>query len=242
LVGGMQPRRILLAGLTEADTRRLQVYLLVESDRLCHEWRFVIEGPVDVYLYDGDEPPTVPGSLEQAPHQVRIVDDARRAEPGDLSVMRRPLQYEDFMDILAAVEQRKPPAAPPSLPAAAPSVRASAPAVTPQQALRFRLQRWPGISLLDAFPHGLRMASFITVRYLSVDELSSLSGVSLDGCRRFLNTMMDNGLLRAEPVERLGWSSAPVTPRVASTPASARPDRSLLTSLRAKLGILLERP
>ena len=77
------------------------------------------------------------------------------------------------------------------------------------------------------------MASFITVRYLSLDELASLSGVALEACRSFLDTMREHDLLRAEPAP--GVEAAMPVPAWAR--ASPRPDRSLLTSLRAKLGI-----
>lgn len=215
---GALQRRILLAGLSAADRRRLEVFLGVDSDRLRQHWRLVTEAPVDLYLYDADEAPTVPGSLESTPHQVRVMDD-RHAEPGDLSMLRRPLQYEPFIDILAAVEQQAPA---PAKPAAAVG-----------QAARFRLRRWPGASLLDAIPQGLRLASFITVRYLSLDELSSLSGVAPERCRSFLDTMREHDLLRAEPTP--GSGAAAEVPAWAR--AAARPDRHLLASLRAKLGI-----
>jgi hypothetical protein len=244
--GGAPQRRILLAGLSQADARRLEVFLVVRSDRLRQQWHIVSEGPVDVYLHDADEPPTIPGSLERTPHQVRVMDE-RHAEPGDLSVLRRPLQYEAFIDILAAIEQQLPgpamqvpasaaPAGPAAAAQLAPAPLAAAPLAASAGAMRFRLRRWPGASLLDSIHQGLRMASFITVRYLTVDELSSLSGVDREGCSTFLDTMMDNELLRAEPVQATGAAAPAAAPRA----AAARPDRALLTSLRAKLGIRTE--
>lgn len=231
--GCVPRRRILVAGLTEADRRRLEVFLLVDSDRLREDWRIVGEGPVDVYLYDADEPPTVPGCVDRPPHRVRVVNAGRHSGPPDLATLWRPLQYDDFVDILAAVEQHTPAAA---MAAAAPAI---APAAPPAPT-RFRLRRWPGSRLLDAIPQGLRMASFITVRHLSAEELSALSGVALDQCRRFLATMKDNDLLRAEPVTPRGWGSASALPRATQGTGRAGLDRSLLASLRARLGIELK--
>ncbi|HEY9107012.1 MAG TPA: hypothetical protein VIN58_10070 [Roseateles sp.] len=229
----MPRRRILVAGLTEADRRRLEVFLLVDSDRLREDWRIVGEGPVDVYLYDADELPTIPGCVDRPPHQVRVVDAGRHPGPADLATLWRPLQYDDFVDILAAVEQHTPAAA---TTAAAPVItKAASPAPA-----RFRLRRWPGTGLLDAIPRGLRMASFITVRHLSAEELSLLSGVALHECHRFLATMSDNDLLCAEPVEPRGWGSASALPRATKGTSRAGLDRSLLASLRAKLGIELK--
>lgn len=237
--GCVPRRRILVAGLTEADRRRLEVFLLVDSDRLREDWRIVGEGPVDVYLYDADEPPTILGCVDQAPHQVRVVDAGRHPGPPDLATLWRPLQYDDFVDILAAVEQGTPT---PLTVAAAPVITPAAPLPppAPPAPARFRLRRWPGSSLLEAIPQGLRMASFITVRHLSAEELSVLSGVALDQCQHFLATMTDNDLLRAEPVEQRGWNSASALPRATQGTSRAGLDRSLLTSLRAKLGIELK--
>lgn len=242
LTSGVSHRRILLGGLSDMDARRLEVFLVLRSERLRQEWRIVAEGPVDVYLHDADEPPTIPGSLDRTPHQVRVMD-GDRADPDDLTILRRPLQYEAFIDILAAIEQRMPGTAPrvPVTHAAALPRTPVAPTVaisfaSAPETLRFRLKRWPGASLLDSVHHGLRLASFITVRYLNVSELSSLSGVDREGCSAFLNTMMQHDLLRTEsasgPAQGL---AAPARPG-----ASARPDRALLSSLRAKLGIRTE--
>ena len=228
---GLRRRRILLAGLTEADRRRLEVFLIVDSERLREEWRIVGEAPVDVYLYDADEPPTVPGALDRAPHRVRVADTRRDAGPADLATLSRPLQYDDFVDLLAAVEQGTPVPVPP----------AAAPIAPPAMPARFRLRRWPGAGLLDAIPQGLRMASFITVRYLSAEELAALSGVGLDECRSFLAAMLDADLLRAEPDGPAGWGAAPLPARTARGPGPATLDRSMLARLRAKLGISLER-
>jgi len=231
--GCVPRRRILVAGLTEADRRRLEVFLLVDSDRLREDWRIVGEGPVDVYLYDADEPPTILGCVDRPPHQVRVVDAGRHPGSPDLATLWRPLQYDDVVDILAAVEQHT----------SATATTAAAPAIAPAAPpapTRFRLRRWPGSGLLDAIPQGLRMASFITVRHLSAEELSLLSGVAPDECHRFLATMTANDLLRAEPVEQRGWGSASVLPRATKGTSLAGLDRRLLASLRAKLGIELK--
>ena len=237
--GCVPRRRILLAGLTETDRRRLEVFLLVDSDRLRADWRIVGEGPVDVYLYDADEPPTVPGPLDHPPHRVRVANAGRDPVSADFDTLCRPLQYDDFVDILAAVEQDVP--APVTM-VAAPVATPAAPATpaTPPAPTRFRLRRWPGTNLLDAIPQGLRMASFITVRYLSAEELSTLSGVAPDECRRFLATMQDADLLRGEPDEPRGWGTASLPPRAARSPGPATLDRGVLARLRAKLGISLE--
>ncbi len=242
-----QPRRILLAGLSETDARRLEVFLVVRSDRLRHEWQIVTEGPVDVYLHGADEAPTSPGSLDRTPHQVRVIDDAQRADPDDLHVLCRPLQYEAFINVLAAAEQQmqrhasaaalapafKPRALAARFAAPADAAVALAPSAMPLETTRFRLRRWPGASLLDAIHQGMRLASFITVRHLTLDELSQLSGVDRDGCRTFLTAMMQADLLRAEPIA--SEPSPAARPTHAAT--AARPDRALLSSLRTKLGI-----
>lgn len=224
----------MLAALPEADVRRLDVFIGVRSARLRRIWRIVAEGPVDLYLHAPDELPTIPGSLERAPRLVRVIDAAPdAADP--MAVLRRPLQYDAFVDLLVAVEQQLDPASPPPAVTERPAGSAAAPGASLEQS-RFRLKRWPGAGVLQSVRHGMRMASFISARYLSVDELARLSGVDRKDCSSFLSTLMEAELLRSEPLSDA--PSAAAARRTDGVAASApRPDRGLLSSLRQKLGI-----
>lgn len=87
--------------------------------------------------------------------------------------------------------------------------------------------------MLQTNRYAVRMASFLSSRALSSDELSTLSGVSQTDCEQFIDTLVNAGLLRE------GAADAP-TPSPAAAPAEApapRPSRNLLANLRAKLGI-----
>ncbi|WP_127996218.1 hypothetical protein [Piscinibacter defluvii] len=229
--------RILLADLPDADARRLAVFLDVRSTRLRHAWQIVSEGPVDLYIHDGDHLPTIPGTVERPPLQVRVLD-ASTTRVDEPSALQRPLQYDSFVDLLVGAEQRlAPPAgeADTGRPALPPEPPAPSVAV-PLDARRFRLRRWPGAGVLQSMRHGMRMASFLSARYLSVDELSHLSGIDRQDCSTFLGTLLDADLLRSEPPASAD-APAPDPRRPSAPAASARPDRGLLTSLRNKLGI-----
>lgn len=236
--------RILLAGLPKSDVVRLEVFLRVRSDRLHHGWSVVSQAPVDVYVHDADDAPTIPGCLSRTPVQIRVAENVHPvdAEP---RLLQRPLQYDAFVEALLSAERSlsgradTPPAAaapPAAAPAAAPALR-----LTPLHFAghRFRLRRWPAPSLLQTSRYGMRMASFISARFLSMGELARLSGVEEQECARFLSTLMDSTLLRTEPLDEAAPSTA--APAATAQPAeqAARPSRSLLSSLRSKLGIAL---
>ena len=234
--GASAPLRLLLAELPDADVRRVEVFLGVRSDRLRHDWRVVAEGPVDVYLHDADDLPTIPGRIEGPPLLVRVADAARAPE-GDAALLARPLQYDAFVDMLAAAERRLRPGAAPGVPSSVPVAAPAAP-VSPEalDTQRLRLRRWPAAAMLQSVRHGVRIASFISSRALTLAELAELSGVDRAQCRAFLATLQEAGLLRVEEAPAARAAPAPAASSPAATPA-AKPDRGLLASLRQKLGL-----
>lgn len=212
--------RILMAGLPDRDIVRLHAFVRLRSSRLRHEWRVVATAPTDVYVHGIDEVPTIPGQLDRVPRQISVVDAGVDIEGHD-DLLARPLQYEAFVDHLVACEESF--AGSQALPE-----RALAAATAP----RFRLKRWPAAAVLDTARHGVRMASFLSSRTVSLDELVRLSGVPRGDCERFIQTLKQAGLLRD--------ADGPLKPMAQppSTPASAaKPLRSLFANLRARLGI-----
>ncbi|MBX3607294.1 MAG: hypothetical protein KF788_18585 [Piscinibacter sp.] len=258
--------RIMPAGLSKNDLLRLEVFIGVRSDRLRGRWSLVSQAPVDVYIHDADDPPTIPGSLTRAPVQLRVTESSPDA--ADVTLLARPLQFDAFVEALVAAErQLAAPATSAAIPisaatrpvGAAPAARAVAPAPwpsapepaaaarpTPAELAtgRFRLRRWPGANLLQTSRYGLRMASFMSARFLSLRELSQLSGVEEQECARFVSTLIDSTLLRVEPLDTAAppraadaVAGAPAPAAAPADAGAARPGRSLLTSLRSKLGI-----
>jgi hypothetical protein len=161
------------------------------------------------------------------------------------SLLQRPLQFESFVDALLAFEQR---AATTSALVRPPRqvVAATVPSVLPAAGgdaagQRFRLRRWPGTNLLQTSRYAVRMASFLSSRSLSSDELVKLSGASQADCAEFLDTLSGAGLLRVSEVDAAPAASpagpAGTADDTAQTAPSPRPSRTLLASLRAKLGI-----
>lgn len=243
--------RILIAGLPPTDVARLQTFVRLRSDRLSREWQVVSSAPVDVYIHDADDVPTIPGHLDHVPQQIGVAQAAAGMADSP-TLLQRPLQFESFVDALLAVEQR----------VASPSARAqprrqAATAATPDPppaarggvaGQRFRLRRWPGANLLQTSRYAVRMASFLSSRALSSDELVKLSGASQADCAEFLDTLSGAGLLRVSEVDPAPAAAA-TSPAASPTSspagtadsargeASPRPSRTLLASLRAKLGI-----
>jgi hypothetical protein len=245
--------RIMPAGLTKADLLRLEVFVGVRSDRLRNRWSVVSQAPVDVYIHDADDPPTIPGCLPRTPVQIRITDAARQDD--DVTLLTRPLQFDAFVEALSAAEHllARPAAVAPAraVPAAAPvSVPASSAETVATRSTpallaggRFRLRRWPGAGLLQSSRYGMRMASFMSARFLSVRELAHLSGVEEEECARFVSTLIDSTLLRQEPLaldepQRVAAVPGPsAAPEATLALRAARPGRTLLSSLRSKLGL-----
>lgn len=232
--------RIYLAGLPEGDAARLQTFVRVRSDRLKRDWQIVAEAPIDLYVHDGNDLPTVPGQLDGPPALISVAS-AGDSNAGAETTLRRPLQYEDFVDRLAALEQRT------GLISVATPVLVSAPATSPAPrsprhlsgAQRVKLLRWPSPSVLRLHRYGLRMASFLSSRALSAGELSTLSGAAAEECTAFIDALDRAGLLvhdtvAARPIPN---ETAKDTPPRHLAHSGARPTRSLLANLRTRLGI-----
>jgi len=171
--------------------------------------------------------------------------------------------------------QTQPPSLPPALPSAFPSVLPSvlpsvmpsalpsgfqsrldiAPAALPQlsaraaaPAERFKLKRWPSASMLNNDATQLRLATMLSVRPLSVAELSELSNQGLEACRSFVERMQRAELLGVvSPAPMPGTvatsghaaaaaKAAPATPAATRTLPSSI-GRSLISSLRRRLGL-----
>lgn len=232
--------RILLAGLPEADVARLNTFVRIRSDRLTREWQIVNCAPIDLYIHDVDDAPTIPGQLDQQPTQIGVAS-AGGDDAGSMDRLLRPLQYEAFVDRLVLIEQRAASGAAPN--ATRPSARPAAPgavrATLQHDRARFRLRRWPRPDLMQPHRYGLRMASFLTSRALSVDELATLSGATPQECETFIQTLGQSGLLiNGGTEDRPGPDgNLPQEKGAPSRETTPRPTRSLLANLRSRLGI-----
>ncbi len=255
---------MMASDLPDADLDRLAAFLRIGSERLRHRWQLTESDGARLYVFGGDFAPTAPAALDFTPTLVRVVDAHASVEP-DQQVLVRPIQFEAFVEAMVRAEARWPvagDAAPPARPRAE-AVPGPAPNAEAALALAraldagapVRLRRWPRAHLLNQSRYGLRMASFLTARHLSVTELAELSHVDRQECEQFITLLADAGLLIANaPPDAARPAPAapatPATPAIPGTPAVAAAPaeqakasddrRSLLGLLRRKLGLVLK--
>ena len=278
-----RPFRLMIgADVAAADAARAKVFLRLGSDRLRRAWS-VADAPgggVDAMLSGLDDPPTIPGALGEPVMHLRLSPAGRAAPEGALS---SPLQFDELIGALAGAEAtlehqaaRAKRAAAATIPgdfsdtlaeAAFGDEPTPAPAPAPAHSwagMRFRLRRWPPGAVLQGSRYGVRLASFMSGRFISLDELERLSNVARVECAAVLLGFMDQALLHVRrDGEAAVAAAAPAvtadapTPATAATPvavaarpassppatpvaraATAAPPRSgLLSALRRRLGL-----
>ncbi|KQV85486.1 hypothetical protein [Rhizobacter sp. Root1221] len=94
---------LLIQNVPDTERTKAAAFLRVGSDRLECDWALVSSGDVDVLLHGGDGPDTIPGLLDEPVATLRLVD-ASENTPAKRNALARPLQFEDFMNALAAAE------------------------------------------------------------------------------------------------------------------------------------------
>lgn len=207
------------AGLARALT------LLLAGSTPGFRWAFVHEGPFDALLVAAGSQPPAPARTVAA-----LGERGQAPSPG-MELLTRPLQA----DVLGAWLRRCEAGGSPGLrtdPAETPRAAEPQAAVLPP-AHRVRLKRWPPAALLRGDPQRVRMATLLSRRPLSSDELAVLSAQPDDRCRTFLNLLQGFGLL-----ESVAPTPAPAAPPAAVPPTAARlPSRGLIHSIRRRLGL-----
>lgn len=107
-----------------------------------------------------------------------------------------------------------------------PGAVAEAPAINPQQLVQ--LSRWPTPDLLTSRDR-IRLATLMTGRPLSLQDIHERSGVAVNSCREFVSALAQSGMLVRE--------AAAVQAREVSTATAAAIQSGLLSRIRFKLGL-----
>jgi hypothetical protein len=101
---------------------------------------------------------------------------------------------------------------------------------TGARAGRYRLRRWPPPELLRADKQRVRMATFLSRQWFTVEELASVSQTPLERCQVFMQMLQGFDLVSAAPAALHARPSMPS--------AGAMPARwNLVRSIRRKLGL-----
>lgn len=251
---------LLLQNVSGTDAAKIAAFLRLGTGRLKHTWKIVSDRPPHVLLSGSDFFDTLPGELEGPITALRLVDERAFDTPAAPGVLSRPLQYDDFISALAQAEpgtdaqpaapvagRAVPPAALPH-PAGAPRAAFAPPAALSKPSPadgefvlsrfeRFRLRRWPEAALLGRHRYHVRLASFLSTRHLSVDELVGFSNVNAADCTRFLQALGDAGLLDARAEQPTAPAQAAASAHAAAARPAAASGSSLFSRLRRRLGM-----
>lgn len=248
---------LLMQNVPDAERTKAAAFLKVGSARLECEWALVSSGDVDVLMHGADEPSTVPGLLDEPVATLHLADTSEH-RPFKRNGLARPLQFEDFMNALAAAEGAI--MAPPVVKkgtvtsrvsiAVAPALAApvafagpiamAAPAeasFTLDPRALYRLRRWPPSRLLLGHRYHSRLAGFMSVRHVGIDELARLSNVSVEDCKCFLTALGTESLLDIKPMPAsVPVAQAPSVSTLRPVPMP-QPETSLFGKLRRRLGL-----
>lgn len=242
--------RLMCGELDPADVRRIQAFVSIGSNRLQYAWSVISDGPPNVLLTSLDCPPTVPGDPDEPVLHVPVWPACAQHLPE--GALRSPLQFDEFIAALVRAEAtiglHRRPGVRFASPAIGTDTVAAADARRPVSwaGLRFRLRRWPPANLLQQSRYGIRLASFMSARLLSLDELLHLSNVERAECERLVCTLMEHALLQLEHMGTIPSDVAPTSVASGAAPRAARLAGDLATrqprsSLRSGLLAALRR-
>jgi hypothetical protein len=242
-------------GLSGAEVDRVRVFLPYCVGHTQHRWDLAPAGDRGhAWLVDIDAagPATLGGARGVPGGIVRVQRRGSAQAPfGDAMTLSAPLQLDEFIQVLQRVEARMAESmaadtapVPLTLPGAWPQPPGGG-APRPVQApgalsltATYRLKRWPPASVLGTHRYNARLASFLSARHLTPEQLSTLSNVDHPWCVAFLSTLQGLGLLDrkdAAPRPQQGPPAPAPAPRAAPVPAVR--SANLLGRIRRRLGI-----
>jgi hypothetical protein len=113
----------------------------------------------------------------------------------------------------------------------------AAPVADLQDAVPYKLLRWPPAAMLRNDPNLIRMATLLSRRPLSVGELARISQQSLDSACAFLQTLRKAALLDGPAPLHAGLPSRSGSIAPAPVPFVRKVERSLMHRIRLRLGL-----
>jgi hypothetical protein len=277
-----QQRKALVQDVEESDVSKLRALLHVARHRFASDWTVVFDGDADLVFFGTDEPTTVSGMLDPPMATVRLVSANPPLPVGHTPSRTCELAYEPLVELLLGLEDRSAQLSAMStstqrtmsvqsltapIPMPVTAVSAAANSTTTATTISatannsaFRLRRWPEAAVLRAGRYSVRLASFLSTRHLSLEELSRLSNVDLMECRTFVDMLMKLDLIDCTPLQPKQASQPPTNSSAAAktaltnlgTTADAKAgvaagasggsavDFSLLSRIRRRLGLFVK--
>lgn len=247
----MESRRLGTYSLPPTETALIQALLRLYGGQVSR-WKLVSTPPYDALIIDDALPQ--PEQKKAGELATAILRLTRMKVNTDGNALQRPVRAEDLFNWLRETERQD--ASPPAAwagksssgqtkitPAAtvqtqrrpAAGLQARPRAAGGDSQARYKLHRWPPQIMLRGDPHRLRMATMLSRRHLSTEELATVSGQSTDDARLFLQLLLNTGLVRKE--EDRPPRRASDTSRQGARPSYAAPTvkHGLISSIRRRL-------
>jgi len=219
----MSVRTLGVHGLASAEAGLVRALLALvgTADPGCR-WTFAPAGQCDVLLADAScAAPERARSERQARALLLLGNDG----PGGADALQRPLRASELEAALRRL------AAPlgcgGDAPAAAPAPRTDGTAAT----TRYKLRQWPPAALLRGEPQRIRMATQLSRRFLSANELAELTNQDPARCLVLLQLLQGFGLLEAQA------AAAPSPGVPYPRPAAPAGGWALVRSIKRRLGL-----
>jgi hypothetical protein len=207
--------RLLADGLSTDDITKIGVFLRIGKETLKYDWKLVFAGNAEL-LCTGKSSLDMQSSAEAM--VVRVINSTDNQDSG--GTLTRPLQYEPVLDVLRAVERR--------ISAALPVQSLAIPQAS------YKLRRWPSNALLQKQEHYRRLATFLSAKHITLDNLTLLSNVKRAECETFIQVLDEVGILDVKPCAETAII-VQSAPRPSSPDADTR--RGLFGKIRHYLGL-----
>lgn len=232
------PQRLGTLGLPQAEAGLVRAWLALAATEPGFDWRLGQEPPFDAVLADGAHLSLRSVGLPLQGERLCILGQTSAELPAGATLLERPLRQEALMGWLTSLSS-----AAPAMPAmqVGPSANTATGAIAglaDTASARWKLRRWPPQQLLRDSRSRMRMASLLSRRALSAQELAHLSGGDPADCQVFLQMLQGFDL-----VDRVARPPAATAP----APAGNAPARGLgdsgsalsrvVRGLRLRLGL-----
>ena len=178
--------------LPAAETALIQTLLRLYAQNTASHWIYASAPPYDALLADGSTAEGQSPTLDRlAPIVLRL---ARRSENTTHDLLERPIRPDRFQQWLQTIEQK---------------LLAQAARAKRENPTRYRLLRWPPASVLRDDADRIRMATLLSRRFLSVQELVSISRQSENICMDFIHMLQEASLLQTQAEAASNPSDSP---------------------------------
>lgn len=201
------PQAVLRLGtykLPAAETALIQTLLRLYSSGAAGHWVYASAPPYDALLVDGSTPE---GQSQELDRMAKVVFRLMRKSENSLpDQLERPIKPDRFQLWLQNTER---------------DLQQSA-TTQPEAAVRYRLLRWPPASMLHSNEEYVRLATLLSRRFLSTQDLAAISRLPEADCAEFVRTLQSARLVRTNAHEAAA-ARASMAETAAPTPAPEQP-------------------